>query len=479
MPEPTTLRANAWTGVESPAATLGPAALSWALSRAAGMQVPELLRVPTEADRADWRDPRVGWGLVLPEKTGLSAAQLATCADAPQPIQDLVAARNQAPVLRYRSAASASNRLLFLRDYKAGKDLTVDRSSVGTLAGALPSYLLLFGSPAEIPWEMQYILSTRGPVGRLDFSDPDQPTSPDGGVRHDQVALGNYVSALLSGWNGTAVQPDHAVVWAVDHAGDITNAMFRTIAAPVHAALAADTDIAAKAVLLQGGPATAAGLRGALEAHRPTLIVTTSHGKTGPLADPQAMKRDLGLPVDQDSATLDPAALLAHWQPDGAIWYAHACCSAGSDQDSSFVRLFEPSDSLHQILAGVAALGSLTAPLPKALLGAAKPLRAFIGKVEPTFDWTLEQPSNHQHTTEPLVRALYHQLFAQKPVGLAFRDWYAGVGTLYATWAQLLDNFNRGQDVGRALLYTRLAAQDLQTTVILGDPVAALPPYGQ
>lgn len=472
MTDPTILRADAWTGADSPSATLGAAALSWALSRAAGMRVPELLKVPTEADPADWRDARVGWGLVLPEKPGLSAAQLATCADAPQPIQDLVAARNQAPVFRYRSAASANNRLLFLRDYKAGKDLAVDRSAVGTLAGALPSYLLLFGTPEEIPWEMQYILSTRGPVGRLDFFDANLG-------RHDEVALGNYVAALLAGWNGSAVQPDHAVVWAVDHPGDITNTMFRTIAAPVHAALAADTDIAGKAVLLQGAPATAAGLRGALEAHRPTLIVTTSHGKTGPLADPQAMKRDLGLPVDQDSATLDPAALLANWQPDGAIWYAHACCSAGSDQDSNFVRLFEPADSLHQLLAGVAALGSLTAPLPKALLGAKKPLRAFVGKVEPTFDWTLEQPSNHQHLTEPLVRALYNQLFAQKPVGLAFRDWHVGVGTLYATWAQLLDDFNRGQDVARSLLYTRLAAQDLQTTVILGDPVAALPPYGQ
>jgi hypothetical protein len=463
MPEPTTLRANAWTGDASPASTLGTAAVSWALGRAAGMRVPELLKVPGEADPGDWRDPRVGWGLVLSEKPGLSAAQLATCADAPEAIQALAAARNQALILRYRSEAKAGNRLLFLRDYKGGRDLAVDRSMVGTLAGALPSYLLLYGSPEEIPWEMQYILSTRGPVGRLDLAGE---------------ALESYVAAAIGDWNGSAMQPDHAVVWAVDHPGDITNTMWKTIASPVHAALAADGDIGGNAVLLQGGPATAAGLLGALGTHRPSLIVTTSHGKTGPLADPAAMQRDLGLPVDQDFATLDPAALLAGWQPDGAIWYAHACCSAGSDRDSNFVRLFEQGDPLRQLLASVAALGSLTAPLPRALLGAKKPLRAFVGKVEPTFDWTLEQPSNHQHLTAPLVRALYNQLFAQKPVGLAFRDWHVGVGTLFTTWAQLLDDFNSGQDVARALLYTRLAAQDLQTTVILGDPAVALPPYG-
>jgi hypothetical protein len=190
------------------------------------------------------------------------------------------------------------------------------------------------------------------------------------------------------------------------------------------------------------------------------------------------MRRDLGLPVDQEFAALDPGALLATWQPDGAVWYAHACCSAGSDQDSGFVGLFAEGDPLRTLLAAVAALGSLTAPLPRALLGAKKPLRAFVGKVEPTFDWTLEQPSNHQHLTAPLVRALYNQLFAPKPVGLAFRDWHVGVGTLFAVWAQLLEEFNRGDDVARALLYTRLAAQDLQTTVILGDPAAVLPPLG-
>ena len=83
----------------------------------------------------------------------------------------------------------------------------------------MPSYLLLFGSPKEIPWEMQYILSTRGPVGRLDFFDANLG-------KHDEVALGNYVSALLTNWSATSVQPEHAVVWAVDHPGDITNTMF-------------------------------------------------------------------------------------------------------------------------------------------------------------------------------------------------------------------------------------------------------------
>src|SRR5207302_1988162 len=126
------------------------------------------------------------------------------------------------------------------------------------------------------------------------------------------------------------------------------------------------------------------------------LIVTTSHGQTGPLADAVAMKSKLGLPVDQDFQPLDPDQLLATWEPDGAIWYAHACCSAGSNaislygcQDTGInnipICLVEAGSPVDRVLKGVAGLGSLVAPLPRALLGAKKPLRAFIGHVEPTF----------------------------------------------------------------------------------------------
>jgi hypothetical protein len=39
-----------------------------------------------------------------------------------------------------------------------------------------------------------------------------------------------------------------------------------------------------------------------------------------------------------------------------------------------------------------ATAGARISPLPRALLGAEKPLRAFVGHVEPTFDWTLRDP---------------------------------------------------------------------------------------
>ena len=99
-------------------------------------------------------------------------------------------------------------------------------------------------------------------------------------------------------------------------------------------------------------------------------MVTTSHGKTGPLADPAAMLRDLGKPVGNDHALLEPEPLLGAWEPDGAIWYAHACCGAGCDGATIFRGLLAPGSPVDALLEGIAGLGPHVAPLPLALLGA-------------------------------------------------------------------------------------------------------------
>jgi AcrR family transcriptional regulator len=58
------------------------------------------------------------------------------------------------------------------------------------------------------------------------------------------------------------------------------------------------------------------------------------------------------------------------------------------------------------VLNGIAALGNRVAPLPTALLGAKKPARAFVGHVEPTFDWTLQNPDTNQILTDSIQKAL-------------------------------------------------------------------------
>lgn len=419
--------------------------------------------MPAPIDPADWRDPRVGWGVVLPEPPGADPAALGTADDAPEPVRALVAARS-GKVLRYRPGAALG--AWTLRDYAGGGDLLTAASPPGTGPKQLPMYLLICAGPAEIPWSVQYMLQPVRNVGRLDLAGD---------------ALANYVTALLAGWPGSAARYDAPLVWAVDFGGDDITALMRTaIAAPVADLFAADADMpAARYVDGAAADATAASLAGALAAASPALIVTTSHGMTGPLDDPAALRARLGALVDAARTPVDPAALLAAWQPDGAIWYAHACCSAGADAPSSFHGLFDPASPLARVLDGVAALGTATAPLPRALLGAPKPLRAFIGHVEPAFDWTLAFPPNHQDLTADIRDLLYRRLCAGTPVGLATADYYRPIASLLIRHDDAVRAYNAATtDAATPLdmaLYTKLTAHDRAALVTLGDPTAALP----
>ena len=462
MAWPTTLTINAWTG-ESPASgTVSAQAPNWVI-RTEQPNVPEYLKPPEDANPADWRDPFVGWGLVLPERVGLSPAELASGADAPEPIRALLRERNDAPVFRYRSGSP--NRYTLLRNYAAGKDISIDpRTPTGIAEDALPQYLLIYGTPAEIPWDFQYVLNATCAAGRLDL----------GGE-----ALENYIQALLNGWKDASSRIDQALVWAVvQDANDITGLMRNAIAAKVYSKWEQDSTLQGKALFLDGSikKATAAALITSLAEKKPALVVTTSHGQTGPLSDLAAMKMNLGLLVDQDLQLLEPVSLLAAWEPDGAIWYAHACCSAGSEATTIFDGLVKTGSTIDQVLKGIAASGAYVAPFPRALLGAKKPLRAFIGHVEPTFDWTLRQPATGQHLTNSLCRSLYNNLYRPKPVGLAFREYYEALGALSTEYDRALEGSRHGEDTHEVMLYCQLAARDLQSMVILGDPTAMLPP---
>ena len=111
------------------------------------------------------------------------------------------------------------------------------------------------------------------------------------------------------------------------------------------------------------------------------------------------------------------------------------------------------------MLNAVAALGNRVSVLPRRLLGHLKPARAFIGQVEPTFDWTLKAPSAGQRLTSALCEAVYPVLYRQKPVGLALADWHGqvdgydriwtrwcGASTRARTWAK--SSSSRGSRLG-------------------------------
>jgi hypothetical protein len=457
---PSAIQINAYlgTGEKSASGEFSEDAKRWPL-RNAPPRVRAFLRPPPPANERDWTSSAVGWGVVAADADTLTNEQRITGSDLPEPIQALIKDRGNAPVFRYRPGWEQRFRLL--RSYSNEVDVAIGQSPEGLGKESIPRYLLIVGKPDQIPWELQYVLNAYYDVGRLAL---------EGG------ALENYVAALRTQWSGATAKPANSLVWSVNQgAADITGLMRNAIGSAIHDKLSEDTDLKAGAKFLDGpGQATARGLVAALAADRPGLVVTTSHGQTYPLDNLKLLSDGLGLLVDQEFASVQVADLLGAWQPDGAIWYAHACCSAGSSNQTLFEGLTQDGSEVDRILKGVAALGSHVAPLPMALLGAKKPARAFVGHVEPTFDWTLRNPDTRQLLTGSIQEALYNELYQPSPIGHALRKCYERLGALYASYDAASVQFGRGEDTRDTMLKSLLAARDVQSMVLLGDPTAGL-----
>jgi hypothetical protein len=463
-PDDAILHANAWCGDAAATGNRSDHASAWALrSFLAPKQQFLGLESRPGLDLRDWRHKKIGWGVVLPDRDDLLDGERDTGADAPAAIRRLVAARGDAPVFRYRADIAKDGRLQ--RYYGHGKSASLRVSgSRGIDDKSVPRYLLIVGSPQEIPWTFQYRLQCDAFVGRLDLDD-------DG--------LERYVDALLSEWSASERDAKTPVLWAVDHGHpDITYLMRKVIAEKMQAALVGG---GFDPRLLTDEDARSSELYAALAQHRPAFVLSSSHGATFPLDRTDVLKAQLGLPVDVDHALLDINTLLQTWKPSGAIWYAHACCSAGADKPSSFQGLVDGHSSLGRMLAAVAECGPCSAPLPRALLGCEHPLAAFIGHIEPTFDWTLRDPVTGQVMTDSMVvDTFYHGLHAspRMPVAMAMDLYYEAVAGLLMDHIDAIDAFNDNRDKNDAksrAMQAKLMAVDRLSMVVLGDPTVCLP----
>jgi hypothetical protein len=458
---PDMLVSNAWTGdPDDVRAPPGKDAADWA--QGPKLTVGQKLHAEAKPSMRNIKDKRIGWGLIMPHRPQCSAAENAALDGMPQPVRDLVAFRAGA-VFGWSEAENGTVSLTRYLSDNTTETVKIEDRERGMGRDALPHYMLILGGPQQIPWEIQYRLNSYAAVGRLDLG---------------EAGLQRYVHALVNDWPGSRIDISKPLLWSVHREYDITEWMAKTITSPLLTRFEDDTQIGKKARFLTKQDATHARLGEALEQDRPGFIVTTSHGNTTLRQDLDAMRRDLGLPVDAASASLPLDNLLKAWQPDGAIWYAHACCSAGSDDGTAFAGLFDPNTKLAQDLEGVGKLGAQSAPLPVALLGAEKPLRAFIGHVEPTFDWSLRSAETGTPLTTSLMESLYCNLFAEEPmtVGGAFDPYFRHIGNLSTDLHLALEAIRKLEKGAKArAARCRITMLDRRSLVIHGDP-AVIPP---
>jgi hypothetical protein len=450
---PDTIRTDAWTGGAAAGGPLDPRARFWgALGGLPPSQRPLDLGLPP--DPTNWRSDEVGYGVLLRE-SGYPAIDKAAGRDAPAPVREILAARPGTVMLRWDPALPDG----FIRRYfPDGTSQPPELlSAYGVGKGRLPRYVAIIGGPEQIPWSVQYALGTRRAVGRLPFDREEE--------------LGNYVTAMLAGWPEANLDVRAPLMWTVDLPGDITAEMRAVIANPLEEKLT-DSRLP-RFQHLTDGHATRTELVASLLSARPALVVTSSHGLTEGEGD--ALASTLGLPVDHrhsvvTSEDLDGAI------PAGAIWHAQACCSAGSEGPSKYAGLLAEGTTALGVVTSVAGLGSRVAPAAIRLLGRKHPVRAVIGHVEPTFDWTLRVAETRQGLGAEIVAALSTNLYAGQPIGHAFSDYRAGVGELHTQWVSALARRSEGDSTQRPrLTRLRLSALDRQSMVLLGDPTVTLP----
>lgn len=455
---PQSVQIDAWAGAPatSPIAT---DAERWGARP--GLPTQEPLDFAAPPDPAHWANENIGYGILVPDSDDdIWTHQKATGSTLPEPVQRLLRARPGTALLYWKPIHKTG----FVRRYYDDgltpdtSDRPIGLTEFGTARDRLPKFVLIAASPEKIPWDVQYSLSLRHAVGRLPF-DGDEADA--------------YVTAMLdgTGWASSPPTSSSVAVWAADHGGsDITQLMRAAITTPF---IKKCRNTIASLSTAVGAEATEAGLVATLAAH-PTLLVTSSHGAT-PL-DERELVLHLGLPVAQNHAPVRIDTLLEHL-PGGSIWFAQACCSAGSSDRSNYSGLLKANTTARLIVDAVAGLASSVAPAPLALLQRTPPVRAVFGHVEPTFDWTLRDPATKAKFGHSIVDALAGELHSGQPLGLVLENYYDGVGTLVNEWARASDRFGETHD--RSILITmtrlRLTAWDRQSLVLLGDPTVTIP----
>jgi DNA/RNA endonuclease G (NUC1) len=423
---------------------------------------------------------QAGWGVIAPEN--VSPAVL----EALKPLIELRKAQAGAKKEHYfrqfvgpaRTGASGQR---LPRGYRPGetKDEFLAYHGMGPgLADPerVPYYLLIVGSPEEIPYSFQYQLDVQYAVGRLWFETVEE--------------YANYAQSVVAAETGKVVLPRKAVFFGTENPDDPAT---RTSARDLVAPLAADFpgrlspgSLSWTADLVCGdGQATKARLASLLGgAETPALLFTATHGMGFPADDPRQAphqgallcqdwpgpRRHRGeIPPDHYLSADDigsDARLL------GSIAFHFACYGAGTPRLDDF-----PVNPLRT--ADVVAAKPFVSRLPRRLLGHPRGgALAVIGHVERAWGCSIlwEGAGRQIQAFEDALRLLMEGA----PVGYAteaINQRYADISSALNT---LLDRVRReGFQADPFDLARRWTANnDARGYAIVGDPAVRLPLAG-
>jgi len=405
-----------------------------------------------------------GWGMILPATADPEArARQAAIREALQELLDW-RVREAGPKLRiydgprgYRPGESKSKWLLRNGAAPSGP---ADPDTV-------PYYLMLVGSPEEIPYAFQYQLDVQYAVGRLWF-----PTLRE---------YANYAQSVVAAERDGLGRARRLSFFGASSEGDgATQLSSELLVRPLSEQLAGN-DKGWEVSTFMAEQATHATLQTLLGGEQtPALLFTASHGAEVPMDDPELQRRHQGALVCSDwpgpNAWKGPIErgwyfagedLSASADVAGMMLFCFACFGAGTPQYDEFFR--RRSGAPRRTLAPAPFIGAL----PLSLLGRPNGALAVIGHVDRAWScsFTGGGPQAKSHTTT--FESSLLRLLDEQPVGHAldyFNARYAELST--ALTEELQDEFKEPDADELIPLWT--SNNDARGYVVFGDPAARL-----
>lgn len=394
-----------------------------------------------------------GWGIILAFKDPLESAIL----DALKPLLDL--RRSQAAGVvpeRYQEYIDE-------RGYRAGESKVKFLERLGVGPGPvdpkrLPYYLLIVGSPEQIPYSFQYQLDVPCAVGRIHFDTMEE--------------YARYAQSVVDAELQAAEKPRKVVLFGAS-SDPATVISVEDFLAPLGAELRKRKDWELDTVF--GERASKAHLATILGGEdTPSLLFTAGHGVGFHCGGPSQRLKQGALLCQDWPGKGHPATPEHYFTADdisnsarlsGLISFHFACYSAGTPTHDDFSRNGDRPRLSPE---------AFVARLPKGLLShPAGGSLAFVGHVdqacECSFVW---------QTAGSQVAAFADSLFRLQdhyPVGAALEPLNERHAELAADLASTRDRLESEPDLEGEVALLQHAWRDARNYVIVGDPAVRLP----
>lgn len=402
-----------------------------------------------------------GWGVIFHENVS---------ADVKAALARLIETRSKAAGALFKAL-----------DYKTGEQTRDWYRRHDLTPGALdpevvPYYLLIVGSPDDIPFEFQYLLGVDFAVGRLSFASPAEY------ARYaESVASYEAANAILNA--------KQIVYWGTRHLGDgatqLSSSLLLSPLAKGDPSLAGrlkkplGSEFGFDQQILLADDATKEALLSTLgEAKPPALLFTASHG----------MQLTAGRPKQQ---AVQGALLCQDWPGFGTIGPDHFLAAADVPDDANvkglvaffFACFGGGTPKIDQFIMDPAQLGAAMPPLAPQPFVAALPQRllahpngsalAVIAHVDRAWGFSIQAPKMTGSQIAPFRNGLGCMMQGD-PIGHALRDQFGG--HFAALSAALLSFLAPGAPKidDRDLVTYWLERNDAQNYVVLGDPAARI-----